>query len=126
MPPELDGGPAINLDGEVVGINVLVGDSRRNLTIPIAHAMAVTKSLRALGGGHGRLMDRNRGSGADRLDEERDGTGRRAGHKRSAWRSGPTRWGGPCSQNFRLPVQVKRASNTLPRSRNFERTVQED
>ena len=45
--PELDGGPAINLDSEVVGINVLAGDSRRSLTIPIAHAVAVVKKLRA-------------------------------------------------------------------------------
>lgn len=45
--PELDGGPAINLGSEVAGINVLVGDSRRSLVIPIAHAMAVAEKLKA-------------------------------------------------------------------------------
>ncbi len=45
LAPELDGGPAIDLDGRIVGINIMVRGE--GLTIPIDRAMKVIESLKS-------------------------------------------------------------------------------
>jgi len=45
LAPELDGGPAIDLDGRIVGINIMLRGE--GLTIPIDRAMKVIESLKS-------------------------------------------------------------------------------
>jgi S1-C subfamily serine protease len=44
--PELDGSPAINLSGQIAGINVFRRDLNTGVMLPIEHAMTVAQAIR--------------------------------------------------------------------------------
>jgi serine protease Do len=44
--PELDGGPTINLDGQLVGINVFRRDLGKGIMIPLEHAIMVAQTIK--------------------------------------------------------------------------------
>jgi len=44
--PELDGGPTINLDGQIVGLNVFRSDLGKGVMLPLTHAMTVAQGIR--------------------------------------------------------------------------------